>query len=192
MSDRGKEGILEQKLEGVPEAWRGNGDVDGVREDNRWKEGGTKRRSLEDMWDTVTGARKNLRCVRRKPARHSFAARETRDILKKSLAKMMARDGSLQNETWVIANKLCHSGERSWSWDNFSGRQRVEKVQRKLRTNVGYEEEGVGGKIEEELMVCFEEIPDWKVLEAAAFNSGEASGYVTEGVFSGKDAEYEV
>ena len=33
-------------------------------------------------------------------------------------------------------------------------------MQRKLRINVGYEEEGVGGKIEEELMVCFEEIPD--------------------------------
>ena len=58
-----------------------------------------------------------------------------------------------------------------------------------LRINVGYEEKGVGGKTGEELMVCLEEIRAWKVLETVKFNSDEASGYVTEGVFSGKDAE---
>ena len=42
-----------------------------------------------------------------------FAARETWDNFKKSLVKMMAKDDSMQNETWVIADKLWQSSQRN-------------------------------------------------------------------------------
>ena len=49
---------------------------------------------------------KNPRFVRRKPVRHSLPPARTRDNFEKSLAKMMTKDDSMQNETWVIADKL--------------------------------------------------------------------------------------
>ena len=94
-----------------PEARRGNGDVDGGREEHRGKEGGTKRRSLEDIWDMVTGARKKSEIFEAEARQTQFAARETRDNFEKSLAKMMAKDDSMQNETWVIADKLWQNSQ---------------------------------------------------------------------------------